>query len=98
MPQTFSCPNCGGSAEYTGGPTARCQYCNNLVTAPPELRQEDLQQQATQTASKAGRYFLIFLLIVVGIPSCLGLIGTLIGVFFGIAGPILAVIIQLLVK
>ncbi len=43
--QTFKCPNCGAPLDYDGSgtPTVRCQYCNNSVMVPDELRPQDLR-------------------------------------------------------
>jgi LSD1 subclass zinc finger protein len=44
MAETFNCPTCGGPLEYTQGNdnTIRCQYCQNIVIVPQELRRGHL--------------------------------------------------------
>lgn len=45
--QSFKCPNCGAPLDYDGSgtPTVRCQYCNNSVMVPDELRSRDLHEK-----------------------------------------------------
>lgn len=106
MSQTFNCPNCGAPIEYTGNdPIIQCSYCHESVPVPETLRQASLDLQTTQTINQAGRYLIIFIILIVvitvlsvGIPTCLGAIATVIGIALGIAGPIFATIIQFLIK
>jgi hypothetical protein len=38
--QTFQCPNCNGTLEYSGGEeqSVNCPFCSYLVAIPVELR------------------------------------------------------------
>ncbi len=99
MAQTFNCPNCGGSVSLAGtDPTVRCEYCGNLVPVPDALREAGLSQQAARTTNQAVRYLAIFLLLVVGVPTCLGLAGTLVATLVGVGAPLLSVILTILLK
>jgi len=97
--QNFNCPNCGGMLDYTGSePTTRCPYCSNLVPVPFEFRQAGLERQATQTAKQVGKWVIVFFVLVVGLPTCLGLVATVLGIVMGLAGPLLAIILTFLVR
>lgn len=98
MAQSFNCPQCGGMLEYTGsGRTMPCPYCATTVSVPEEFWRE---QETARAISQGKRYAIIFLLIVVGLPTCLGLFGTLLGfggALLGVGATILAAIIQIAV-
>ena len=92
MPSSFNCPNCGATLEYPGaGRTMKCQYCGTTVQVPEELWQPIEQ---AQTASQWKKYLILFLLVTVGLPTCLGLLGTV----FGIGGSIFAAIIPFIIR
>jgi hypothetical protein len=68
----------------------RCSYCGNLIAVPEELWREVENQR---TVKQWTRYVLIFLGITVGLPACLGIAGTLLGLLatlLGIGGTIFA--------
>ena len=93
MPQTFDCPNCGATLEYSGTEhTMKCSYCNNDAVVPEELwRAAEATRQELelkQTQKKWLKYLWIFLAVTVGLPLCLTLVGTL----FGIGGSIIGII------
>jgi hypothetical protein len=90
MAQTFNCTGCGAVLEYNGGPehTLRCQYCGTNVPVPEEFWRE---AELKQTINKWGKYLIIFLVITVGIPTCLGLIGSILGVWIGLIGTLLGI-------
>ncbi|HEY5271159.1 MAG TPA: hypothetical protein VII97_12540 [Anaerolineales bacterium] len=94
MPQTFNCTGCGAALEYTGGPehTISCQYCGTSMPVPEEFWRE---AEVKQTMNKWGKYLIIFLVITVGIPTCLGLVGTLLGIGGSIFGIIIAFFAQI---
>ncbi|MCX6037956.1 MAG: hypothetical protein NTW99_08715 [Chloroflexi bacterium] len=75
----FNFTGCGAALEYTGGPehTLRCQYCGISMPVPEEFWRE---AEVKQTMSKWGKYLIIFRVITIGIPTCLWLVGTLLGV------------------
>ena len=85
--QTFNCPSCGGTLEYDGsGRTVKCPYCGTVAQVPEGLWQP-VEQAKTVTQWK--KWIILFLVLTVGLPTCLGLLGT----FVGIGGGILAAII-----
>jgi hypothetical protein len=98
MSQTFSCPNCGATLDYagdgglTGAQTMSCAYCGNTVAVPPELWQPIEAAKTAQTVSQWSKYLLIFIIIVFVVPTCLGLIGTLLGIGGSVIGAIFAII------
>jgi hypothetical protein len=99
MTETFSCPNCGGALEYGGaGRTMKCPYCGTTVQVPEQMW--SAVEQA-QTASQWKKYVIIFLIITVGLPTCLSLLGLvlgLLGIGAGILAPILAFFLHFLVR
>jgi len=103
MPQTFYCSNCGASLEYPGtGRTMQCSFCNTNTEVPETIWQaaESARQEVEmkQTQKKWGKYLLIFLAITVGLPTCLGLIGTLVATLFGFGGAIIGILAPFLAK
>ncbi len=95
MPQPFNCPNCGATLDYSGvGRTMKCPYCGTLVQAPEQLWQP---AEEARTVNQWKKYILIFLLITVGLPTCLGLVGTVVGIGGGIFAAIIPFIIRLLI-
>jgi hypothetical protein len=97
MPQSFSCPSCGGILEHSGHDAhISCPYCGNTLAVPTELWQPSQQAKTAEDVSRYARYLLIFIAIVVGVPTCLGLIGTLLGLGGAIVGVIVAVLAPLL--
>lgn len=63
MSPTFSCPNCGGTLEYTGpvaqsgAQTISCSYCGNLVAVPTELWQPVEAAKTAQTVNQLLRFW-----------------------------------------
>lgn len=104
MPLTFNCPNCGAQLEFQGGKISLvCQYCGNSVVVPADLQQahaqDEVQRILTWPELRRNRWFqvgvaLFFIIFI--LPTCIGLIGSLLGIFAGIGVPIVAVILQLL--
>ena len=90
MAQTFNCTGFGAVLEYHGEPehTMLCQYCGTNVHVPEEYWQE---AELKQTMNKWGKYLIIFLVITVGIPTCLGLIGSILGIWIGLLGALLGI-------
>jgi hypothetical protein len=91
MAQSFSCPNCGATLEYSGsGRTMKCSYCESQATVPEELWQaaESAQKEleVQQTQKKWLKYLWIFLAVTVGLPLCLGLVGTVLGLIGSLIG------------
>ncbi len=102
MTQSLSCPNCGASLEYAGGGrTMKCPYCGTTVEVPEEFWQA---AETAQTANKWKKYIIIFLAITVGLPTCMGVLasmlgvfGTLLGIGAGIFGAIIPFILHIFV-
>jgi len=97
MAQTFNCTGCGAALEYAGGPehTLRCQYCGTSTPVPEGFWRE---AEVKQTMSKWGKYLIIFLVVTVGIPTCLGLVGAILGIGGSIFGIIAAFLAQIFVR
>jgi hypothetical protein len=104
MPITFNCPNCGAQLEYQGGSASLvCQYCGNAVVMPADLQQAHSQDEARRMLARpemrknpwfqvgVALFFVVFVL-----PTCMGLAGSLLGVFAGVGASIVAVILQFL--
>ncbi len=91
--QTYACPSCGGALSYAGtAPTLVCSYCGSTVAVPDALRQPGLQLEAQQTATQTTRWFIIFLVLVFGVPTCLGLAGSVIALAAGLLVPLLTLV------
>ncbi|MBI4732417.1 MAG: hypothetical protein HY781_09920 [Chloroflexi bacterium] len=93
MTHTFNCTSCGAPLEYTDGMehAIRCQFCGNSVPVPEEFWRE---AEMKQTTKKWGKYLLIFLVVTVGIPTCLGLVGSLLGIGGSLIGIIVGFLAQ----
>ena len=93
MAPTFSCPSCGAGLEHAGkGRTAKCPYCGTVAQVPQDLWQPVEQAQATGHWKK---WIAIFLLVTVVIPTCLGIVGTVLGIGGGILGALAPFILSL---
>ena len=93
MAQTFSCPSCGGTLEYGGsGRTVKCPYCGTVAQVPEALWQPVEQ---AQTASQAKKWIILFLVVTVGLPTCFGILGTVVGVGGGIFAAIVPFILSI---
>ena len=91
MSQSFNCPNCGAELVYSGTEhTMRCTFCNTTVAVPEEIWRaaETAQEQVVLQTSvnRWMKYLWIFLGITVGLPLCLGLVGTVIGLAASVLG------------
>ncbi|MRR36455.1 hypothetical protein EG829_17640 [bacterium] len=103
MSQTFTCSNCGATLEYNGtAHMMKCSFCNGNAEVPERLWQaaESAKQEVEiqQTQKKWGKYLLIFLAITVGLPTCLGLVGTLVAVVLGFGGTLIGILAPFLIK
>jgi DNA-directed RNA polymerase subunit RPC12/RpoP len=106
MPMTFNCPNCGAQLEYQGGDTSLvCQYCGNSVVVPADLQEahaeEEVRKIFTWAELRKNRWFqvgvaLFFVIFV--LPTCIGVIGSLLGIVAGVGAPIFAFILQFLLR
>lgn len=94
MPKTFSCPHCGAPLDYdgSGSATLQCPFCNNTVSVPEELRSAAAGQPASfnwRSLSPAARFWLILLIALFVVPTCLGIAGAFVGIAAGIGAPLL---------
>jgi hypothetical protein len=88
--QSFACPNCGGSINFQGtDPTTVCPYCGNTVAVPQALRQPGLDLEAKKALDHGSRYLIIFVILVFGIPTCLAVAGTVIGIGASLLVPVI---------
>jgi hypothetical protein len=102
MPVTSNCPNCGAQLEYQGGDaTFPCQYCGSTVVVPEDLQpaqaQVNLQKMLTWPELRKNRWFkigVVFFFVVFVLPTCIGLVASLLGITVGIGAPFAAVILQ----
>lgn len=96
MVQSFSCPSCGGTLEYNGsGRTMKCPYCGTVAQVPEDLWQPIEQ---ARTASQWKRWIIIFLVVTVGIPTCLSIVGAVVGIGGGIFAAIIPFILSFFVQ
>jgi LSD1 subclass zinc finger protein len=102
MTANFNCPSCGAMLEYKSGEaTILCPYCNNSVVPPPEVRQAADEQTISESVKNMApwvKVFIIGTIIIIVVPSCIGIIGSLIGIVVGIGAPILAVVLSFMGK
>jgi hypothetical protein len=87
MSDTFNCPQCGASLQYAGsGQSMRCTYCGSNVQVPQELWRP--VEEAT-TARQWQKYVVWFFILTVGFPTCLGLVGAVLGIGGGLLAAVL---------
>jgi len=106
MPMKFNCPDCGAQLEYQGGgPSLVCQYCGNTVMVPLELKEAQAEEEARKMLTwpelRKNRWFQIgvaLFVVIFVLPTCIGLVASLLGVAVGVGAPIVALILQFLVK
>ena len=92
MAQSFGCPSCGGSLEYSGiGRTMKCPYCGTVVQVPESLWQPVEQAHA---ADQWKKWLVIFLVVTVGLPTCFAILGTVVGVGGGIFAAIIPFVLS----
>jgi reverse gyrase len=93
----FACPNCGGQVNDAGDqPTTRCPYCQNIIPVPEGIRQAIQEQQTQKTLSRTMKYILILVIVVFVVPTCTGLVATLIGIVTGVTMPVLSILLPYL--
>jgi hypothetical protein len=100
MAQSFDCPNCGGALQYDGGgSTATCGYCHSTVEVPASIRRAAVMSSAGASFKALPalvRYAIVFFVLIITVPTCIGLAGSLLGILAGVGAPILVAILQLL--
>jgi hypothetical protein len=91
--QSFDCPNCGGSVPADGSAaTVACPFCGNHLIVPEALRQAHTEVEARKAISTTGRWVIAILLLVIVVPTCLGLGASLLGAVVGILAPLFALV------
>jgi len=100
MTQSFNCPSCGGTLEYAGGTehTINCSYCGSMIAVPEELWRD---AENAKTINKWTRYIFLFFAITVGVPVCVGVLGTILGILatlLGIGGTIFAAFLPFIIR
>jgi hypothetical protein len=90
--QSFNCPACGAGLDVIeeGATTMECTYCHTSVAIPLELR-KPITPKPIQLTKTQIRWIWIFIIVVFVVPTCLGLIGTLVGVVVSVLAPLLAI-------
>jgi len=92
LDRSLSCPSCGAGLEYgEAGRTIRCPYCGTIVQVPETLWQPIEQ---ARTVSRWTKYIILFLILTVVLPTCLGLLGTALGIGGGIFAAIVSVVVS----
>ena len=95
MTQTVSSPRCGASLEYHGnGRTMQCSYRETIVDVPQEFWGA---AEAAETARGWKTYVILFLILTIGLPTCVGLLGTVLGIGGGILAVILPFVLRIFV-
>ncbi|MFH1183474.1 MAG: hypothetical protein V1755_00335 [Chloroflexota bacterium] len=95
MAETFSCPSCGAALEHRGsGRTIRCPYCGTVAQVPESLWQPREQAESTRQWKK---WIVVFLVLTVGLPTCLGVVGTVLGIGGSIFAAIIPFVLSLFV-
>ena len=96
MEENFSCPSCGATLQYSGtGRTVKCPYCATVAEVPQALWQAVEQ---ARSISQWKKWIGVFLVVTVGIPTCLSIVGAVVGIGGGIFAAILPFLLSLLGK
>jgi hypothetical protein len=96
MNDTFACPQCGASLQYSGGgQSMHCPYCGSNVQVPQELWRP---AEEAKTALQWQKYVVWFLILTVGLPTCLGLLGTVLGVGGGVLAAVLPFVLHIVAR
>ena len=86
---TFTCNQCGASLEYSGsGQTMICPYCQSIIQIPEEVWQP---VETAKTTRQWTKYIILFLILTVGLPLCLTIVGSVFGLFGSILGILVAI-------
>jgi hypothetical protein len=93
MNYSLTSPSSGGAADYAGaGRTIKCPYIESMLRAPAgPLR----PAPEAQTSARWRNDLIWFLILPSGLPTCLGLLGSLVGIGAGILRIILAFVHQI---
>jgi hypothetical protein len=95
LDHSMNCPNCGAAVEYDErGRTMKCPYCGSSIEIPAELWQP---VEEARSASRWKKYLVLFLIVTVGLPTCLGLLGTVLGIGGGIFAAIIPFVLRIFI-
>jgi hypothetical protein len=72
----------------------QCPYCGTSLDVPEEFWSA---AEAAETASQWKKYIILFLILTVGLPTCLGLLGAVLGIGGGILAAVLPFVLHLFV-
>jgi DNA-directed RNA polymerase subunit RPC12/RpoP len=99
MVANFNCPNCGALLDYVGNEAnMRCPYCDSMVVVPEEVYRAGQEADVAQSMKKIAPWVKVFLIVIIAsivIPTCIGIIATLIGIVAGVGTPLLVIILSL---
>jgi hypothetical protein len=73
----------------------KCPFCGTSLQVPEALWQPF---EEAQTVSQWKKYVIIFLAVTVGVPTCLGLLGTVLGIGGGIFAAIIPFVLRIFVR
>ena len=93
MAASFNRPHCGARVgKYMGtAHTVTCQYCGTMVEAPPESGR---RLSSAKPRPGGGNTLRSFSTLTVGVPTCLGLFGAILGM----GGSIFAVVLPFILR
>ena len=75
-----------------------CPYCNSTVSVPEELYKAAEDATIAQSISKISPWVKVFLIVIIAsivLPTCIGIVGSLIGILAGFVTPLLVIILSL---
>lgn len=109
MLQSLTCPKCGAPLEAPADEAAMliCPFCNTPVelpraarAAPPAPAERPVTRLSLNWRewTPLMRLLVIFIIVTVVLPACLGLAGSCLGIAAGFLGPLLAVLLPLFIK
>jgi hypothetical protein len=74
--------------DFAGsGRTQKCTYCRTVVQVPQALWQPAEQARSVDQWKK---WIIIFLIVTVGLPTCLGTVGSILGIGAGLLGAVVS--------
>ena len=94
LAETSSCQSCGAALEYGGARMIRCPYCGTVAPVPKSLWQARGQ---AESMGQWRKWIVVFLAPTVGLPTCLGLVGAVLGIGGGIFAAIIPFVLSFFV-
>jgi uncharacterized paraquat-inducible protein A len=96
-----NCPNCGAQVNFPEDATAAvCQYCGSQISSTGEVLPPEAAAPAQVKIDWKNPYVrlvLLFLFVTIVLPTCVGMFGTLIGIFASIFGLIISLLAPIFV-